>query len=69
MQYALNSKPKFIVSESKFVKIPISQVAGFLAGLTSSFDNGYLPNRIVVGVSLYGDMATVEYVTPLIVEE
>lgn len=60
-------KGSYIFGDSKFVKIPLSCVAGFIHGLTiECVDGDY---TCVLGVTVYGDMATVEYASAIFVEE
>ncbi len=59
-------KVSYVFTDAKFVKIPLSCVAGFIQGLTFSSSCDF---NVVKSVNIYGDMATIEWFACIEVEE
>ena len=61
-----SSRVSYVLSDSKFVKIPLSCVSGFIQGIsTVNTEEDFL---CVLSVNVYGDMATIEYCSAVQVE-
>ncbi len=67
MRIHLNDK-LYTLGDKEFVKLPVAQAAAFISGLCRYNASGNL-QCFVVGVSIYGDISTVEYCFGYEVEE